>query len=64
VPWRAEDAEAVVAGQSITESIAEAAGEAAVNDAFVLPDNTTDKNSGNAYKVQLTKVLVKRALLA
>ena len=64
VPWRATDAEDAVAGQTITESIAIAAGDAAVDGAFSLPDNTTDKNSGNSYKVQLTKTLVKRALLS
>ena len=64
VPWRATDAEDAIMGQTITESVAAAAGDEAVNDAFPLPDNTTDKNSGNSYKIQLTKTLVKRALLS
>jgi len=55
VPWKATDAEAAVAGQTITEAVAESAGEAAVNGAFALTDN--------AYKIQLAKTLVKRALL-
>ena len=55
VPWRATDAEDAVKGQAITESVAAAAGEEAVNGALKLSDN--------GYKVQLTKTLVKRALL-
>ena len=39
VPWKATDAEAVVAGQTITEAVAVAAGDAAVNGAFALTDN-------------------------
>ncbi len=56
VPWKATEAEAAVAGQTITEAVAEAAGEAAVDGAFALP--------ANSYKIQLAKTLVKRALLA
>jgi xanthine dehydrogenase YagS FAD-binding subunit len=56
VPWRATDAEDAVKGQAITESVAVAAGDEAVNGALKLSDN--------GYKVQLTKTLVKRALLA
>ena len=55
VPWRATDAEDAVKGQAITESVAAAAGDEAVNGALKLSDN--------GYKVQLTKTLVKRALL-
>jgi len=55
-PYRALKAETVIAGKSINETIAEAAGAAAVEDAEPLP---TTK-----YKVQIAKTLVKRALLA
>ncbi len=56
VPWRAMDAELSLVGQSITETTAAKAGEAAVRSARPL--------SGNKYKVQLARVAVKRALLA
>lgn len=56
IPWTSPDAEAAVAGKTITESVAQAAGDAAVSKAKAL--------SGNAYKVQLARVAVKRALLA
>jgi len=55
-PWVAAQAEKTIAGQTITEETAAKAGEAAVADATPL--------SGNAYKVQLARVAVKRALLA
>lgn len=55
-PWVAAQAEQMLAGKSISEAVAEQAGAAAVADAKPL--------SGNAYKVQLAKVAVKRALLA
>jgi len=55
-PWTAVSAEKLLAGKSIDEKTAEAAGEAAVEGAKPL--------SQNEYKVQLTKVAVKRALLA
>ena len=48
-------AQAII-GKTITPETAEAAGAAAVQDAKPLSDN--------AYKVQLAKVAVKRALLA
>lgn len=54
--WRATQAEKMLVGKTITAATAEAAGEAAVANATPL--------SGNKYKVQLTKVAVKRALLA
>ena len=54
-PWLSEAAAAALAG-GITEASAEAAGDAAVADAVAL--------SGNAYKIQLTRVAVKRAALA
>jgi xanthine dehydrogenase YagS FAD-binding subunit len=56
IPWRSEAAEAAVAGKAITIETATAAGEAAVTGAKPL--------SMNAYKVPLTKTVVKRALLA
>ncbi len=55
-PYRATKAEAVIAGKVINEANAEAAGAAAVADARPL--------EATRYKVQITKVLVKRALLA
>lgn len=56
VPFRSEAAEAAIAGKPITPENAEAAGAAAIADAKPLSMNT--------YKVALTKVAVKRALLA
>ncbi len=56
VPRRAESAEAAIMGQAITESVAAAAGDAAVNGAIPLLHNS--------YKVQITKTLVKRAILS
>ena len=55
VPWVAQKAQEVLAGKTITESVAEQAGEAAVSGAAPL--------SQNLYKVQLARVAVKRALL-
>jgi xanthine dehydrogenase YagS FAD-binding subunit len=54
-PWECPEAEQALAGQTIGEASAEAAGKAAVAGAQPL--------SRNAYKVQLAKVAVKRALL-
>jgi xanthine dehydrogenase YagS FAD-binding subunit len=56
VPWPAPEAEKALVGQAITEQTAAKAGEEAVRGARPL--------SGNAYKVQLARVSVKRALLA
>jgi len=56
IPWRAPAAEAAIAGKTVTDQTAEAAGEAAVRGATPL--------SRNAYKIQLAKVAVKRAILA
>lgn len=56
VPWRAVEAERALAGQPVNEETATRAGEAAVGGARPL--------SSNAYKVQLARVVVKRALLA
>ena len=55
VPYSASAAEKWLVGKTITESVAEEAGKAAVADAKPL--------SQNEYKVQLAKVAVKRALL-
>ena len=55
-PWPASQAEQMLAGKSITESVAEEAAKAALASATPL--------SQNAYKVQLARVAVKRALLA
>jgi xanthine dehydrogenase YagS FAD-binding subunit len=55
VPWPSAEAEAALAGKAVTEEVAEAAGAAAVKGARAL--------SGNAYKVQLARVAVKRAVL-
>jgi xanthine dehydrogenase YagS FAD-binding subunit len=54
-PWEASAAEQALAGKSLDDSAIQAAADAAVADAKPL--------SNNGYKVQLTKVAVKRALL-
>jgi len=54
-PWESSEAEKALVGKTITAESAEAAGKAAVSGAQPL--------SQNAYKVQLAKVAVKRALL-
>lgn len=56
MPYRATYAEAVVKGNRITESVAEETGAMAVKCAKAL--------SKNGYVIQITKTLVKRALLA
>jgi xanthine dehydrogenase YagS FAD-binding subunit len=55
VPWRSEDAENVLKGKAINESIAMEAGNAAVREAKAL--------SKNGYKIQLARVALKRAIL-
>jgi xanthine dehydrogenase YagS FAD-binding subunit len=55
VPWRSEDAERALAGKPLNEQTAALAGEAAVQAAKPM--------SGNAYKVQITKTAVKRAVM-
>ncbi len=55
IPWEAAAAGKLLAGKTITAATAEAAGKAAVEGAQPL--------SQNAYKTQLAKVAVKRALL-
>jgi xanthine dehydrogenase YagS FAD-binding subunit len=56
IPWVATQAERALAGRPITPESIEVAAQSAVAEATPL--------SGNEYKVQLTKVAVKRALLA
>jgi len=56
IPWRSPEAERVLTNKVITEAVALAAGDAAVAMAAPL--------SRNAYKVQLARVAVKRAILA
>jgi xanthine dehydrogenase YagS FAD-binding subunit len=56
IPWRATAAEQALVGKPINEDTAKAAGEAAVTGAKSL--------GRNAYKIQLARVAVKRAVLA
>jgi xanthine dehydrogenase YagS FAD-binding subunit len=55
VPWRSAEAELALSGQTIGEETARKAGEAAVRSATPL--------ARNAYKVQLARVAIKRAVL-
>ncbi len=55
-PWRATAAEEALTGKAINEDVAKAAGDAAVSGAKSL--------GRNAYKIQLARVAVKRAVLA
>ncbi|MBI2833171.1 MAG: FAD binding domain-containing protein [Acidobacteria bacterium] len=55
VPWRAAAAEAILAGGPVTEETATRAADAAVKDAKPM--------SENAYKVQVARTAVKRAIL-
>ena len=55
VPWRSKPAENALAGKPLNEATAAAAGEAAVSEAAPM--------SGNAYKVQIAKTAVKRAVM-
>jgi xanthine dehydrogenase YagS FAD-binding subunit len=55
VPWRSKPAEDALAGKPLNEQTAAAAGEAAVTEARPM--------SGNAYKVQIAKTAVKRAIM-
>jgi len=56
VPWRSKEAEDALVGKAITEETARAAADAAVSGAKSL--------GRNAYKIQLARVAVKRAVLA
>ncbi|HSL24012.1 MAG TPA: FAD binding domain-containing protein [Vicinamibacterales bacterium] len=55
VPWRSEAAEKALAGKAVSEQTASAAAEAALKDAQPM--------TGNAYKVQIARTAVKRAIL-
>ena len=55
VPWRSKPAEEALTGKPLNETTATAAGEAAVSEAAPM--------SGNAYKVQIAKTAVKRAVM-
>jgi xanthine dehydrogenase YagS FAD-binding subunit len=55
VPWRSQAAEAALAGKTITPEVAAAAAEAALRGAMPL--------SQNAYKIQVAKTAVERAIL-
>jgi xanthine dehydrogenase YagS FAD-binding subunit len=55
IPWRSRAAEEALTGKPITEATAVAAADAALRDARPL--------SQNAYKIQVAKVAVKRAVL-
>ena len=56
IPWRVQAAERVLAGKAITEAVAVEAANAALAGARPM--------SGNAYKIQIAKTAVKRAILA
>jgi xanthine dehydrogenase YagS FAD-binding subunit len=55
VPWRSEAAEAALTGKTISEQTATEAAEAALKDAEPMTEN--------AYKVQIARTAVKRAIL-
>jgi xanthine dehydrogenase YagS FAD-binding subunit len=55
IPWRSRPAEDALVGKTITEATAAAAAEAALKDAQPLRQN--------AYKIDVAKVAVKRAIL-
>jgi len=55
VPWRSQAAEQALAGRPLNEETAALAGEAAVKEAKPM--------SGNAYKIQITRTAVKRAIM-
>jgi len=55
VPWRSKPAEAALAGKLLNEDTASLAGEAAVSEAKPM--------SGNAYKIQIARTAVKRAVM-
>jgi xanthine dehydrogenase YagS FAD-binding subunit len=55
VPWRATAAETVLAGRRVSDEVAAEAADAAVKDAVPM--------TGNGYKVQIARTVVKRAIL-
>jgi xanthine dehydrogenase YagS FAD-binding subunit len=62
LPYRATKAEDAIKGKTIDVTNAEAAGTAAVSGAMALP--AIGKAPGNKWKIQVAKVMVKRAILA
>ncbi len=68
IPYRATAAENLVRGQPITPELAEAAGQAVIANATLLEGSGThpgnNSNPGNAWKIQVAKILVKRTILA
>jgi xanthine dehydrogenase YagS FAD-binding subunit len=55
VPWRSRAAEDALVGKPLNEETGAAAGEAAIQEAKPM--------SGNAYKIQITRTAVKRAIM-
>jgi xanthine dehydrogenase YagS FAD-binding subunit len=55
VPWRSRAAEEALVGKTLNEETGTAAGEAAIKEAKPM--------SGNAYKIQITRTAVKRAIM-
>jgi xanthine dehydrogenase YagS FAD-binding subunit len=55
IPWRSKPAEDALAGKPLNEQTAAAAAEAAVSEA--------EPMSGNAYKIQIARTAVKRAIM-
>jgi xanthine dehydrogenase YagS FAD-binding subunit len=55
VPWRSRAAEEALVGKPLTEDTGAAAGDAAVKEAKPM--------SGNAYKIQITRTAIKRAVM-
>ena len=56
IPWRAAKAEEFLRGKRVDESVAQKAGEIAIEGARPMKDNV--------YKIGLVKSLIQRALLA
>lgn len=56
IPWRLPKVEAMLAGQKITPALAAKAGEAAIQGATALKNNS--------YKIPLTKAVIRRTLLS
>jgi xanthine dehydrogenase YagS FAD-binding subunit len=64
LPRKATAGEDSIKGKAITTANAEAAGVAALNGATAIPGTTNTTTIGNAYMIQIAKVMVKRAILA
>jgi len=63
-PKVATTAQTAIIGQSISTTSATAAGAAAITGAAQMSPAILNQNPGNKWKIQITQVLVKRALLA